>query len=77
MKSFWDETILVSELPKNDKGDVIRVQRVRKRKAWYVDVRTFYVKNGELLPGKGISIPDDLADEVGLAVVESSENGGD
>ncbi len=74
---FWDEYNIIKEIPKNDKGDVIRVATARRGNSTYVDVRTFYLDavELELKPGKGISIPEDLADEVALTIIESSGKG--
>lgn len=62
---FWDTETLVGDVSKNARGEVIRVKRVTKRGRAYVDLRTFYPgDDGELRPGKGISIPDSLVDAV-------------
>ncbi len=74
---FWDGCNIIKEIPKNDNGDVIRISIVRRGNGTYVDVRTFYLDDEELKlkPGKGIAIPEDLADEVALAIIESSGKG--
>lgn len=73
MSEFWDEVVGTEEVQKNDRGDVIKVSRVRRGRSWYVDVRTWYraKESGELLPGKGIAIPEDLADEVAELILRS------
>lgn len=74
VNKFWDKEELVAEIGKNEKGDVIKIQKVEKSGKQYVDVRTFYVdkNSGELMPGKGISIPSDLADEVANDILQSA-----
>ncbi len=75
VKQFWDyegEPVIIQ---KNDRGDEIRVRKVKKGHSVYTDVRTYYVdKEGNLCPGKGIAIPDDLADEVAQAIFSVSES---
>lgn len=76
MSEFWSSYELVKEIEKNDKGDVIRIAIARKNSKTYVDVRNYYTdkNNGELKPGKGISIPDDLADEIAEAILQSGSS---
>lgn len=76
-KKFWDSYEEFKVIPKNDKGDVIKIALATKGTKEYVDVRTFYLDEItlEMKPGKGISIPSDLADEIALAILESGERG--
>ena len=77
-KKFWDNYKLIKDIPKNDKGDVIRIGQGSRNGKDYVDVRTFYLDEDLVLkPGKGISIPDDLADEIALIIIESSSSNKD
>ncbi len=69
--AFWDKEEVVAEIDKNDRGEKIIIKNCEKRGKKYVDVRTYYLKDGELSPGKGIAIPDDLADEVAQAILNS------
>lgn len=64
--SFWDEYKLIKEIGKNGRGDVLRIGYAAKGDKEFVDVRTFYHDRDtdELMPGKGASIPVDIADEV-------------
>ena len=72
MGKFWDTEKLIGSIGKNDKGDEIQIRTVSKRGKQFVDVRTYYRdEDGELKPGKGISIPDDLADEVADLIIKS------
>lgn len=70
---FWDNYELVTEVGKNDKGDVIRVGKAEKNGKQFIDIRTYYVDKttSELMPGKGIAIPDDLVDEIAQAMLSS------
>lgn len=72
-KSFWDTEKTIATLPKNDRGEEIHVKKVTKGKKEYIDVRAFYPKDNELLPGKGIAIPIDLADEIALKIMEGTK----
>ncbi len=75
-KKFWDEYKAVKDVPKNDKGDVIRIGVGTRNGKAYVDVRTYYMDEDLVLkPGKGISIPEDLADEVALTIIDTSSPG--
>ena len=74
-EAFWDTEKTIVILPKNDKGEQIHVKKVSKGKKEYIDVRTFYTKGDELLPGKGIAIPIDLADEIALKILEGTKEG--
>lgn len=68
--NFWDSEKEVGRVEKNNKGDIIIIKRVTKKGSLYVDVRTYYHdKLDQLQPGKGIAIPDDLADEVALLIM--------
>lgn len=76
MGKFWDSEQLIGTVPKNNKGDEIQVRKVTKGSREMVDVRTYYRDDaGDLQPGKGISIPDDLADEVAELIIRSGETG--
>lgn len=75
MSDFWNTEKTIAIIPKNDKGEQIHVKKVSKGKREYIDVRTFYTKDDELLPGKGISIPIDLADEIALKILEGTKEG--
>jgi hypothetical protein len=66
--SIWEKEEIIKEIDKNDRGEKIRVKKCEKRGKKFVDVRTYYIKNDVLTPGKGIAIPDDLADEVADAI---------
>jgi hypothetical protein len=69
--SFWDKEKLVKEVEINEKNKMV-VKKVCKNNKEYVDVRKYYLsKDGEWLPGKGITIADDLADEVADIIMES------
>lgn len=70
---FWDAESVPTIVDKNDKGDQIQVRLVKKGDSVYVDVRNFYMKNETLNPGKGISIPVDLADEISLAITDLTQ----
>ncbi|MCU7521945.1 MAG: transcriptional coactivator p15 [Ignavibacteria bacterium] len=71
----WDTEKLVGTVGKNQKGDEIQIRLTSLKGKSYVDVRTYYKdKNDELKPGKGISIPDDLADEVATIIMDSGSN---
>ncbi|OUM93143.1 MAG: hypothetical protein BAA04_13405 [Firmicutes bacterium ZCTH02-B6] len=73
-KTFWDAEDLIGQVAKNDRGEVIQVRRTEKSGRAYVDVRVFYPGNdGELLPGKGIALPADLADEVAGLILQATE----
>ena len=71
---FWDRESEPIVIGKNDKGDVIQIKKVMKNNKEFTDVRSWYVdkKTGELKPGKGITIPDDLADEVAEQIMSSA-----
>lgn len=73
MADFWDKEEEVFSISKNDRGEEIKVKKVKKGNKKYVDVRTFYPKDGVMMPGKGVSIPDDLADEIAKAITKSGE----
>ena len=75
--SPWDEELPAIVIPRDDRGGQIQVKRVRMKGKWYVDVRGWYVDRGtgDLRPGKGIAIPDDLADEVAEAIIETGTSG--
>ena len=68
--AFWDTEETIASFPKNERGEEIVVKSVTKGVRSFVDVRTFYPgKAGELLPGKGLSIPEDLADAVANSIL--------
>lgn len=70
---FWDAEELLEEIPKNEKGDVIRIKSTEKKGKKYIDIRTWYQDGPDMKPGKGISIPDDLVDEVALVMLKSAD----
>lgn len=73
---FWDSYKEIGNLGKNDKGDQIIVALTSKKGKEYVDVRTWYTDKTtqQLAPGKGISIPVDLADEVAQFIMNATES---
>lgn len=74
-EKFWDTEEEVGIQKKNDKGDFIIVKNVTKNGKKYVDVRNYYTgEDAQLHPGKGIAIPDDLADEIANMILESGVN---
>jgi hypothetical protein len=72
--AFWDFKHEFASVGKNDRGDVIKIVYAVKGRNEYIDVRTFYTDRhtGELMPGKGIAIPADLADEVANQILEAT-----
>lgn len=73
-KSFWDEEVEVISIPKNGRGEEIKVKKVSKSGKIFIDVRTFYPgAGGELLPGKGISIPEDCSAQVVEAIIKCQD----
>jgi hypothetical protein len=71
---FWDTEKEVASIPKNGRGEEVKIKNVTKSGKNFVDVRTFYLGKGDvLLPGKGISIPAELAAEVSQAIVTALE----
>lgn len=73
-RSFWDAEDVIGQVVKNERGEVIQVRRTEKSGRAYVDVRVFYPgSNGDLLPGKGIALPADLADEVAGLILQATE----
>ncbi|MDA8146693.1 MAG: transcriptional coactivator p15/PC4 family protein [Thermaerobacter sp.] len=61
--SFWDEEELVGSVPKG--REEVQVRRVAKGGRRYLDLRSFYPgANGQLLPGKGIALPTEVAPAV-------------
>lgn len=77
--SFWDEEYNEVVLEKNIKGDEIHIKSVRKGKNNYIDVRTFYHdrETGEMLPGKGITLHEEIADDVANAILKLNQDGVD
>ena len=67
---FWEKEKVVKEIEINAKNKII-VKKVSKSGKDYVDVRKYFIKDGEWLPGKGIAVPDDLADEIADIIMES------
>lgn len=76
MSQFWDHERLIKSIDKNDRGGTIKIKWVKKESHEYIDVRNFYIKNGEELPGKGISIPVNLADEIALTIMDATSKEG-
>lgn len=59
---------VISEFPKNNKGEVVRVG-VRDKN--YLDIRTWFIADdGELRPGKGFVCHIDKAQQVADAIKE-------
>lgn len=69
---FWDSKKIIGIVSKNDWGKEVQVKKVSKGTREYIDVR-FYEKDGELLPGEGISIPIDVAHEIGVLILNETE----
>jgi hypothetical protein len=74
---FWDSEKIIGIVSKNNWSKEIQVKKVSKGTREYIDVRTFYEKDGELLPGKGISIPIDVAHEIGVLILNETEKESD
>ena len=72
-EAFWDKEVEIATYPKNNRGEEIKIKKVKKGNKTYVDVRTFYMQDGVQKPGKGVSIPDDLADEIAQSIIESGK----
>ena len=71
-ENFWDSEKEIVSLPKNGRGEEIKVKRVSKKGKDFIDVRTFYPDRlGDLCPGKGISIPIELADDIAKAISDA------
>lgn len=72
---FWDTQRVIEDISKGSRGEIIRVSRVTKGRHSYVDVRNWFLsqETGELLPGKGIAIPVDVADRVLGAAYTAAE----
>lgn len=65
MSNFWDKESKPVCITKNDRGEEIQIKRVEKKGKEFVDVRTFYPgADGQMLPGKGISVPMGISDDV-------------
>lgn len=65
MPGFWDWESTHQVLEINDKGGTIHVFKARKAKTLYTVVQKYWTdKEGFTQPGKGCTIPDDLAGEV-------------
>ncbi|MBO8142255.1 MAG: transcriptional coactivator p15/PC4 family protein [Firmicutes bacterium] len=76
-RAFWDVEEIIGQVAKNDRGEVIQVRRTEKSGRAYVDVRVFYpASDGGLLPGKGIALPADLADEVAGLILQAADQAG-
>lgn len=74
-RPFWDVERKVGDVPKNDRGVVIRVSQTEKDNRKYVDVRVFYPGGGnQLRPGKGIALPSEVAGEVAGYILQASES---
>lgn len=69
MADFWESEVVLGEIDKNDRGEKIIVKKCTKGNKSFIDVRTFFLKDEVLCPGKGIAIPEDLSDEVALAIL--------
>jgi hypothetical protein len=75
MAGFWDSERTIEMIEKNDRGDKIVIKEVTKNQRAYIDIRNYY-RNilGELCPGKGIAIPEELFDSVVEALVSIANN---
>lgn len=72
-KTFWDKEKVVKETDLNAKNKII-VKKVSKSNKEYIDVRKYYLdKEGNWAPGKGIAIPDELADELADILYDSNK----
>lgn len=70
----WEKEKVIAQVGKNDKGDFIKVSLVQMKGKDYVDVRNFWHnKEGECLPGKGIVIPADIADEIADKIMQATQ----
>ena len=70
MEAFWDKEELLVEVGKNSRGEKIVVKKCEKKGKKFVDIRTFYLKDEEYFPGKGIAIPEDLVPEIIGAILK-------
>lgn len=79
VSNFWDKEFGEELFDKNIKGDVIKVKSVSKGKNNYIDVRTYYVdkETGDLMPGKGITLHEEIADDVANAILKLNRDGVD
>lgn len=68
--AFWDTEETPVVISKNNRNEEIHVKKVSKSGKEFVDVRTFYDKDGIPTPGKGISIPLNIVEEVLTAISE-------
>jgi hypothetical protein len=74
MADFWNKEQEVASFVKNGRGEEIKVKKVEKSGKQYIDIRTFYPDRiGDLQPGKGISIPAELTDEILKAIQQCKE----
>ena len=63
MAEFWDRSATLGEIVKSDAQKIV-VSEVEKADKAYIDIRNYYRKDGEWLPGKGISVPQEHASEL-------------
>lgn len=77
--TIWDKEEVIDRIPINERGEIIRVARVKRGGADYIDVRRYYRsrETGNLLPGKGIAIPAAFAKAVAEAVLKSITEAGE
>ena len=74
--AFWDEEYGEVVLEKNVKGDEVHIKSVRKGNNRYIDVRTFYQDkdDGQMKPGKGITLHEEIADDVAQAILKLNQD---
>ena len=59
MAEFWDRSATLGEITRSDTQKIV-VSEVEKDGKAFTDIRNYYrKKDGEWLPGKGISVPQE------------------
>jgi len=72
---FWDWQGPHHFIETNERGGSIHVYRARKKGALYTVVQKFYIDaSGAEQPGKGCTIPDDVAAEVANLILEAESD---